>query len=923
MTSTNHLSFGPFVLQLPQRTLTKRDEPIRLGSRALEILVMLVENAGNLVTRDDLLARVWPDTVVDDSALRVHMSAVRKALGNGENGAPYIVNESGRGYRFAAIVQRGNAPLAPLTRTVVRPRNNLPASIGRIFGRVEVIDGLLDVLSERRLLTIAGPGGIGKTTVGLAVAHKWAEVTGDRAYFIDFAPVSDPALAISTIASVLGVPVSSSNPMPELIRSIGESKSLLLLDNCEHLVEPIADIVEQMLRGAESLCVLVTSRETLRAEGEWVHRLSTLESPAPDAAIGLAEASFYPAVRLFVDRAAAASGGFQITESNQAAICEICRRLDGIALAIEFAAARTDLMDVHVLANQLNDRFALLTKGRRTALPRQQTLRAMLDWSYEMLDTRGQTVLRRVALLRTTFDIAAVAALATGPDIGEIAVFDAMTDLVAKSLITSNASGGGTQYRLLDTTRYYALDLLERSPDAHEVKRRHGLYCRDLFTARETAWEGSGTSASIARHGRRIDDIRAAVDWAFSDDGDIAIGLELVVAAAELWFDQNLTEEFLGVAERALAAVAESELSGSPLRVELLTIYGNALWHTRGPVPEMRSSFELGLTIARELGDRPLEMRSVWGIWMWLLLWGANAESMCRAQEFNDIAEESGAIGNMQTARTVFALTLHFQGPQNRARAYMEEMLAIDRDPSREHYRNSAQLDGYLSASGQRMRMMWVQGETGQALALSREIAAAVIAMDHDLTTGAVLATGVICVTIWAGEFDRAKELVEILRVSTRRSGLNFWGIWTNVFDHILSGTPLDLSLPIWVLDSSAALGSLVATRHLISIGRDVDDTMAGPEILRLNARDRHGETGSGLEADLLRAIDLAERFHALSWVLRATMDLAQLRMRQGRNGEAENMLTAIVEKMGQADGSPDLVAASATLVALRDRENF
>jgi DNA-binding winged helix-turn-helix (wHTH) protein len=260
MTSSYSLTFGPFILHFPQRALTKDGEPVRLGSRALDILVVLVESAGQLMSTRELCDRVWAGSVVDEGALRVHMSALRKALGDSNDGVRYVVNETGRGYRFAVPVTKS------VSRAFAAPPSGdartLPVSLARVIGRDDIIAGLTDQLPERRFLTITGPGGMGKTTVALAIAHRFSEHTGTRALFVNFAPVSETSSAASTVASAVGVAVFSGDPVPDLIKALGHTPVLLVLDNCEHLIDAVAELAEQLLQGSPGVHLLVTSRCT-------------------------------------------------------------------------------------------------------------------------------------------------------------------------------------------------------------------------------------------------------------------------------------------------------------------------------------------------------------------------------------------------------------------------------------------------------------------------------------------------------------------------------------------------------------------------------------------------------------------------------------------------------------------------------------
>jgi DNA-binding winged helix-turn-helix (wHTH) protein len=374
--SADHaISFGPFRLVPSQQLLLEDDKPVRLGSRALDILIALAERPSEVVSKEELIARVWPGTFVEEGNLRVHIAALRRALGDGQAGKRYVVNVPGRGYRFVAPValsaeQRSQAP-PPSTPTRA---HDLPASSTRMLGRADTVNSLISQLTQRRFITLVGPGGIGKTTVALAVADGSAGSYHGGVRFIDLAPLSDPLLVPSALAFVLGLGIRSDNPIPGLVAFLRDKEMLLVLDGCEHVIDAAASLAEQLFRGAPGVRILATSREPMRAEGERVLRLSPLGVPAASGGLTAAQAMTYPAIQLFVERATESLDTFELTEADAPVIVDICRRLDGIALAIELAAGRVDAFGVRGLAALLDDRFRILTRGRRTALPRHQTL---------------------------------------------------------------------------------------------------------------------------------------------------------------------------------------------------------------------------------------------------------------------------------------------------------------------------------------------------------------------------------------------------------------------------------------------------------------------------------------------------------------------------------------------------------------------
>lgn len=463
-------AFGSFRLSPAQRMLSEDGKPVRLGSRALDILVALIEHAGETISKDELIARAWPNTVVEEAALRVHVAALRKALGDGRAGNRYIANHPGRGYMFVAPVTRENVPSAAGVPKGSIETGSLPAPLTRVVGRDQIIAVLTKQLARRRLLTIVGPGGIGKTTVAVAIADRAQPSYKDGAWFVGLASLSDPALVPSAVGAALGVPPLGGDHTRGLGAWLRDKTALLVLDSCEHVIGAAASMTELLLKAAPGVSILTTSREPLRAEGEALHRLAALELPSD--AVGLAaEAMRYSAVELFNERATAALDEFVIGDSDVPAVLEICRRLDGIPLALELAAARVDVFGVRDLATHLDDRFRLLKGGRRTALPRHQTLGAALDWSYQLLPEEERATLRRLS--RFTGEFPLEAAIAVDADRGSSDVVHRIANLVGKSLVAANPRGDVTQYRLLDTTRLYSLEKLKNSGEFDQIARRH------------------------------------------------------------------------------------------------------------------------------------------------------------------------------------------------------------------------------------------------------------------------------------------------------------------------------------------------------------------------------------------------------------------------------------------------------------------
>src|ERR1700730_11147615 len=428
------LSFGPFSLFVAERLLKKGDEPIPLGGRALDILIALAERPGEVITRKDLISSVWPDVTVEEANLRFQIAALRKALGD----VRYISNIAGKGYCFVAPVTHSSArQTAPVTGITTTERvQKLPPRLARMVGRDDTVRVLAQQFQMWRFVSIVGPGGIGKTTVAISVAHTLSDGFHDAVFFIDLAALTDAQLVPTAVASALGLMVQTQDPVVGLLAFIGERKILLVLDSCEHVIGVAAALAERVVSEAPQAHILATSREALRVEGEHVHLLYSLEGPPEDAGLTAAEALRYPAAQLFMERAAASGYDAALSDIDAPVVVRICRRLDGVALAIELAASRVGSLGIRGTAELLDNRFSLLWHGRRTALPRHETLNAMLDWSYSLLSEREKVVLCRLSVFVGNFTLQAAGSVAAATGADEADGIDAVASLGAKALIS-------------------------------------------------------------------------------------------------------------------------------------------------------------------------------------------------------------------------------------------------------------------------------------------------------------------------------------------------------------------------------------------------------------------------------------------------------------------------------------------------------
>jgi predicted ATPase len=454
------LVFGTFSLRPAQRCLECDGSPVPLGDKAFEILRTLVERTGEVVDKAELLRRV---SIASDDSLRFHIAALRKSLGEGR----YIANVAGQGYSFVAPVSRVSSDRSvDASPTSAHP---LPARPRRLVGRDQVLKALAEQLREHRFVTIVGPGGVGKTSVALTLAHDLASRFEGDVCFFDVGTVVNPELITGAFAAALGIPMLPGSASPGVVTSLQHRRILLVLDGCEPGVDAVAALAEQLIREAPQVHLLATSREALRADGEYVHRLFPLGYPSADEGQTAEAALGFAAVQLFVERIASGLQGFTLTDEDAPLVSEICRKLDGLALAIELAAGRINAHGVREVARQLESQFALMWPGRRTAVARHQTLNATLEWSHQLLSAREQMVFRRLSVFAGVFTLDMAIAAVADDEVSQAAATELIGSLVSKSLVQFDTEGSHGVYSLLDVTRSFAFDRLVEAGEARRT----------------------------------------------------------------------------------------------------------------------------------------------------------------------------------------------------------------------------------------------------------------------------------------------------------------------------------------------------------------------------------------------------------------------------------------------------------------------
>jgi len=942
--------FGRFRI-LPQRREVLADgRPMELGGRAFDVLVVLIEANGAVVSKDELMSRVWPGRIVEDNNLHAQIKVLRKAFS--DHGL--IRTIVGRGYQFRGEVRARRSSQSeaaePGTASEIsgppRAPTNLPAPTSDLIGREVAIEEVIGLMADHRFVTLTGTGGIGKTRLGLEVARHLLPQFADGVWIAELAALSDPQLVPITVATAFGLELISGVVSPERIAAaLGSKQIMLVLDNCEHVIDAAAEMVEALLHANPTARVIATSREPLRAESEHLYRVSPLAVPAEDAQ-ALEDLLRHGAVALFVARAQEADPYFSPDRQTATAIAAICRRLDGIPLALELAAARVSTLGMQALAARLDDCFSLLTEGRRTALRRHQTLRATLDWSYELLAESERLVLRHVSIFTGVFTLAGASAVVGSANMLASDVVDGVANLAAKSLITADVSGAAVHYRLLETTRAYAREKLAELGELERAARRHAEYYLDLCEQAEGEWQARPGAEWLADYGRQIDNVRAALDWAFSRRGDPSIGVALTAAAVPLWCQLSQLDECRRRVEQALSHIAPGSNRDIRYQMQLETALGLSLFHTKGPARETGSAWIRALAIADRLEDAEYQLRALWGLWSHRMSSGEYRAALAFAERFRGLtAKQHDPAARLIADRMIGSIRL-FMGDLTNARRHIERMLSRYVDPLHRAHTIRFVWDQRVAGEIVLAVILWLQGFPDQAMRTAQRTIERAWASDHAISLCYALARAACPVALWVGDLATAECYVSMLLDHSAKLAMAVWQAEGHCFNGMLlmrrGRDDTGLRLLRTALDELRETGSILRDpAFLCALAEGLTDTGRVGE--GLAAVEEALERSGGSEerwcvAELLRvkgqlvllgnapnatavaedhfrqALDWARRQGALSWELRAATSLARMWRNQGRSKEARELLAPVYDRFTEGFETADLKASRALL---------
>ncbi|WP_324746098.1 ATP-binding protein [Pseudomonas veronii] len=913
--SEQAVHFGPYRIHPRQRLVLEAGRPLRLGRRAVEILLILLEQAGNVVSKQELIARVWPKSVVEDGNLRVHMAALRKALGDGQAGQRYIVTVAQRGYSFVAPLSIEPMTI-PADGIPQSQAHNLPLRRTRMIGRQALIDALVQQLPQQRFITLTGAGGIGKTTVALRVAELLIGHYRDGIRLLDLAPLSTPSMILPNLAALLDLTLAEHAPLLTLARSLQARQLLLVIDNCEHLLDDIALISETLLRHAPDLHILTTSREALRAEGEYVQRLEPLA--CPPATGNRAQALGYPALQLLIERAMSHQDSFALSEAELPLAIDICQRLDGIPLAIELVAAQIERFGLPGLLVQMEDNFRLLTRGRRSALPRQQTLRATLDWSFDLLSPCEQICLRRLAVFRGGFSLASAAAVIAGEQIAPAEVLGSITQLVAKSLLNVEPGDDEMVYRLLDITRTYALEKLSVAAELDTTRERHAARCLALMEQAREDWERTATQPWIDRYAPLREDIRTALDWGLGDQGAHLLGIRLTVSAMPLWQELSLLREHGLYVGKALARLAQSPAPNPHLHMALQLALGSFSYHTQGGTPQTIDAFACARRLAEANNDLSGQLRAVSGHMAVNLCCGNYRQALAQSLHFDQLGPQAVPLLDL-SAQRLRVLAQHFAGDQTLALHNAEQVIqrmAHSGHLNRFTHGFGVQYDQSVASLTILARILWLRGFPERAWRTANQALELALQINHGTSICYTLALAGVVIARYNGDATTAHSLLDLLMQQAQKHSVQLFHTWAR---HYAGTAPeQDMHGLGLVADTLVTFNATAVDTAMFERARNGAAGWCTAEILRVRAE--HIDDPQAAEALLLDALGLAHQQGALAWELRSATALARLWQRQDRRQAAHELLNAVYARFTEGFATQDLIGVRRLLDELQDK---
>jgi predicted ATPase/DNA-binding winged helix-turn-helix (wHTH) protein len=937
--------FGPFSLFPRRQLLLWNDRPVKLGGAGFALLHLLVQRRGELVSKEELIVAAWGQTAVHDANLKVNIFSLRRALRDTQTPPRYIVTVPRRGYRFVAPVSVNAADRPePGDDTAPQEPCSLPPQ-GDVVGREADIERVLASLLKDRQVTLVGPGGVGKTTVAVAVGYAMQAVCPDGICLIDLSTLEDPMLVLPTVARALGLRGDPVDLLAAVVDYLRQRRMLIVLDSCEHVLA-IAGLLAQKLFVVDGQSrLLATSREPLGTITERVARLDPLECPPAGILLSVARARSFPAIELFARRAAEWSG-YSLIEADCAVVGLICRSLDGLPLAIELAAGSLEGHSPRELRVMLDEHLSVLSQRIPGAPPRQQTLLATIDWSYRLLPEDQSTLFRRISLFAGAFDLEDVVTIAAAATLDGTAVAVGLGGLVAKSLLVAEASGPELHYWLLDSTRPYAAEQLRADPLEPQAQYAYALRILSLFEQSEAEWVWRETHDWLIRYRARLADLRKTLGWAFGPATQTWLGIRLTVAAIPLWFEMSAIAEARARVELALENARL--IACDP--VSQMKLAGFRAWsmsHARTLLPETERAWLSAIGFARSAHQVDYQLRFLVGLASYLINTGRLDEAVESLEQFRALSEGHREWSAAPEADLLRARASAYSGDLIAGRELLERLARAYPRVDRRSRMAGFQVDRFIEIRCHLPFVAWLNGQREYAARTAHEAVEAAGKLGHLLSQSNALALAAIPVAYWNADRMALEGYTLRLRANLDLESIPLWNPLAHFFEAVLRDLRGERDA---VADMRKSVEQLIESRFVERVGLYLgivaealvnqsrlteangvvttaleyaerqNERWCRPELQRIRAAiTRLAGDPADAESLLRSALAEAHALRATSLELRIATDLAAIHLESGRRSEAIRVLDPVFNRFTEGFATKDLILASQLLFRAKD----
>lgn len=933
-------AFGPYRLVPGRRLLLLGDQPVKLGGRAFELLRLLVQRSGQLVTKGELIAAAWPETFVHESNLKVNMWNLRRALGDTKLNPRYLATIAGRGYMFVAGVEKAFADHAQLDLSASDEETASAPPLRHIVGREMEIAEVLDALRRERHLTLIGAGGIGKTTIAVAAARAYADHCPDGVCFVDLAAIDDVRLLPVAMVTALGIKGNPGNGFGAVLDYLRPRQMLLVLDNCEHVLPAATIFASRFAAESGKSKLLATSREPLDVEAEHLIRVGALASPDRERGLDAASAVRFPAVELFARRAIEWAG-YEIADDDWDAVASICRWVEGLPLAIELAAAQLENRRPAALLAMLDRHLGFPNPRQDDSPPRHETMLATIDWSYRLLSPKEAALFRAISVFADMFELEDAIDVAAAIGLDAVDVMTGLGGLVAKSLLAARVNGPALRYRLLDSMRRYAVGKRREDPADAALRARHAARVLALFRRSEEEWNWLDTGDWIARYVSRFADLRAALGWAYSEDGDVRIGIELTVAALMLWSETSILSEAQGRAEQALA-LAETVPCDDLLRAKLACSRGWSLFYARKMTGEAETVWHDAIAFARSAGNLEYEQRGLVGLAFYLLQIGKIDEAIAYLEEANALSEHHHDWTSAPEGERALAWAKAHRGEFVESGRVLDR-LAVQYALPKGALRMARQdVYRFVTIRCYLPFVAWITGRADYAIDATREAVELAGQAGHWVSQANALGLAALPLALETGDMAALRHYSAQMQANMDREAIPRWmpvhGYFAAVLRHLQGdegawrdvGAAIDemiecrylLRIPMYIGGFARILaesGQLDEARRRVVSARQFQEAQGElwcrPELRRIEASIMLA-AGDAIRAEqqLREALADAQAIGAMSFELRIAGDLSSYLIDSGRRAEAAGLLGSVYAKFSEGFGTQDLLVASRLL---------